>query len=51
MNGKIRYIWNDEDGEERISKQKPTDMCRSPMGGFYTPDYRKVVVIEIEEEE
>ena len=52
MKGKIRYIWHDEDGEEHITKQEPRDACRSMMGGgTYTPDYRKVVLIEVEEAE
>lgn len=50
MKGKIRYIWNDEDGNEHITKQEPLDACRSIMGGTYTPDYRKVVLIEVEED-
>lgn len=51
MKGKIRYIWNDEDGNERITKQEPQDACRSMMGGTYTPEYRKVVLIEVDEAE
>lgn len=50
MKGNIRYIWLDEDGNERITKQKPRDACRSMMGGTYTPYYRKVVLIEVDEE-
>lgn len=49
MTGKIRYIWTDEDGNERVSKEPPTDECRSPFGGHYTPDYKKVVFFEVEE--
>jgi hypothetical protein len=50
--GKIRYIWKDEDGAEHISKDVPINACLSLFGGsYYTPTYRKVVVIEIEEEE
>lgn len=51
MKGKIRYIWKDEYGEEHITKQEPRDACCSMMGGVYTPDYHKVVLIEVEEDE
>lgn len=50
MKGRIRYIWIDQDGSEHITKQEPRDACRSMMGGTYTPDYLKVVLIEVEEE-
>jgi len=50
MTGKIRYIWMDADDKEHISKYPPIDACRSMMGGMYTPNYRKVVLIEVEED-
>lgn len=48
--GKIRYIWYDVDEEERITKEPP-EPIRGLMGGWYTPNYRRVMVIEIENEE
>lgn len=48
--GKIRYIWLDVDNEEHITKEPPRPIP-SIMGGWYTPDYRRVVIIEIEDEE
>lgn len=52
QNAKLYYRWNDEDGNERITPQKPINACRSWMGGSnYTPDYKKVVVIDIEGDE
>jgi hypothetical protein len=47
--GKIRYIWTDEDGNERVSKEPPINACRSMMGGNYTPPYKKAVFFEVEE--
>ena len=48
--GKIRYIWYDVNKEERITKEPP-EPIRLIMGGWYTPNYRRVMVIEIENEE
>jgi hypothetical protein len=47
--GKLRYIWEDADGNEQISREPPTEI-KGIFGGYYIPDYRKVVVIEVEEE-
>lgn len=49
MKGEIRYIWEDEDGVESISRTAPINACLSMMGGQYTPSYRMVVIIEVEE--
>jgi hypothetical protein len=48
--GKIRYIWLDANDEEHITKEPP-DPIQGCMGGWYTPDYRRVMIIEIEDEE
>lgn len=50
MEAKIRYIWLDEEDNERISKNPPINECRSPFGGLYTPHYEKVVLITVKEE-
>lgn len=50
MSNIIRYYWCDEDGNEQISRQPPVEAERSPFGGTYTPNYRRVVLIEVEDE-
>lgn len=50
MINKIRYIWEDEDGNEKISKYPPINAYRGMMGGTYTPNYRKVVLMEVEDD-
>lgn len=50
MKAKIRYIWVDEDGMEHITKELPINACRAYMGGHYTPNWKKVVLIEVEED-
>ena len=50
MKVKIRYIWTDEDNMERITKEPPINACKGCMGGYYTPNWAKVVLIEVEEE-
>lgn len=49
MTAKIRYLWKDDDGNEQISKDQPIEAARWMMGA-YTPNYRKVVIIEIEDD-
>lgn len=47
--GKIYYRWY-VDGVEHITEHKPVEQ-RSFMGGSYKPEYKTVVVIEVENAE
>jgi hypothetical protein len=50
MSTVMRYYWRDAEDCEQISRQPPIDACRSPFGGTYTPNYRCVVLTEVEDE-
>lgn len=50
MENVLRYIWLDDEGNENISKEPPLNLCRSAFGGFYTPEYKKVLLIPIKDE-
>lgn len=49
MEAEVFYIWTDDDGLDRISKDCPADICFGMFGNKYTPDYKKVVVIPLKE--
>lgn len=45
---RIYYRWVDSEGEERITR-KPPEPIQSCWGGTYTPEYTRVVVIPVED--
>jgi hypothetical protein len=51
MLAQIRYIWRNEDGEERITGSVPVNAGRNMFGGSYTPEYQRVVLIPVEDQE
>lgn len=46
----IYYRWTDSDGEEHITR-KPPEPMQSYWGGTYTPEYTRVIVIPVAEDE
>lgn len=44
---RYRCLWIDEDGNERLSVHEPR--VPSPWGGTYTPEYTRVMIIDVDE--